>query len=52
MHAFFNAAFPYILEIVNKGVDRAIAENPALAKSVNTHKGKIFELNLLTSKSG
>ena len=40
-YAFNNAAFPYILDIANKGVETAIAENAALSRAVNTHKGKL-----------
>ncbi|MBK9926405.1 MAG: alanine dehydrogenase [Anaerolineales bacterium] len=46
-HAFVNAAVPYILEIANKGVDAAIAADPALELGVNTHNGKLVHLNLL-----
>ena len=33
-YAFVNAAFPYILEIANKGVDKAIQENPDIERGV------------------
>lgn len=48
-YALTNAAFPYILEMANKGVEAAIAENPALALAVNTHQGKVVHLSLLSS---
>ena len=51
-HASFNAAFPYILEIVTHGVEKAIENNSALAKAVNTHGGKIYNLSRLASKTG
>lgn len=35
-----NATFPYLLQLANKGPERAIAGNPALALGVNTYKGK------------
>jgi alanine dehydrogenase len=50
-YALTNAAFPYILEIVNKGVEAAITENPALAVAINTHRGKVVHLSLLFSIS-
>jgi len=46
-HAFVNAAVPYILDVANKGVESAIADDPALAMSVNTHDGKLVHLSLL-----
>lgn len=49
-HVFFNAAIPYILEIAQKGLDAAIAENAALARGINTHRGKV--INLLRFESG
>ncbi len=43
-HTFLNAAFPFLLEIANKGVDEAIASNPAIEKAVNTYMGKLVHL--------
>ncbi len=48
VHAFFNAAMPYILELANKGVDSALATNPALALAVTTHAGQVRHLHRLT----
>jgi alanine dehydrogenase len=42
---FVNAAFQYILELANKGVEIAIAENPAIEKAINTHQGKMVHLS-------
>lgn len=39
--ALTNETFPYILELADKGLERAIKENLALALGVNIHKGKI-----------
>ncbi|MCL2438928.1 MAG: alanine dehydrogenase [Alphaproteobacteria bacterium] len=39
--ALTNATLPYALEIANKGVRKAILENPALKLGVNTACGKI-----------
>jgi alanine dehydrogenase len=47
-HAFINAAFPYIQELANRGIDLAIAENPAIEKGVNTYQGKIVHLSRLS----
>jgi len=46
-HAFVNAAMPYLLEIANRGVDAAIASDPALEMGINTHNGQLVHLNLL-----
>jgi alanine dehydrogenase len=47
-HAFVNAAVPYIEEIANKGVAKAILDNEAIAKAVNTHNGELVHLSLLS----
>lgn len=46
-YAFLNAAFPYILEMANKGVDKAIEDNPSLERAVNTHQGRMIHLSRL-----
>jgi alanine dehydrogenase len=51
-HAFMNCAIPYISEIANEGVEKAISENPSLEKAVNTHKGELRHLVRLTSAEG
>ena len=38
--ALTNETLSYILEIANKGIVRAVQENPALALGVNVYKGK------------
>ena len=35
------SSLPYTLEIANKGFEKAIKENPAIAKGVHIYKGKI-----------
>src|SRR5512139_1373221 len=47
-HAFVNAAMPYILEIANLGAEKAIAQDPALEKAVNTHNGELVHLTRLS----
>lgn len=39
--ALNNATLPYMLQLANKGADRAMAENPALALGLNVRDGKI-----------
>jgi alanine dehydrogenase len=40
-HAFNNAAWPYIREIAQKGLARALESNLALRLGLNTHDGEI-----------
>lgn len=47
-YAYVNAAFPYIQELANKGIQRAIQENSALGISVATHDGQTVNLSRLT----
>ena len=49
-HALTNAALPYILQIVDKNVERAIAENAELACAVTTRAGELVHLSRLTPK--
>ncbi|GAB4503455.1 MAG: alanine dehydrogenase [Anaerolineales bacterium] len=51
-HAFVNAAMPYILELANKGVQHAIAENAALEKAVCTLDGRLVHLARLSGLAG
>ncbi|MEE9524083.1 MAG: alanine dehydrogenase [Thermodesulfovibrionales bacterium] len=39
--ALTNATLPYIRSLANKGIDRAINEDPALKSALNIYKGKI-----------
>lgn len=39
--ALTNATLPFVLELANKGVERAVAENPMLAAGLNLHRGKV-----------
>ena len=36
-----NATFPYVLELANKGLERACTEHPGLREGVNTYNGHI-----------
>lgn len=49
-YALTNAALPYILNIANKGIDEAIKEDQALEKAMNTHKGNLVHLTLLSQR--
>jgi alanine dehydrogenase len=40
-HAFLNAAYPYIEEIANHGIDQAIKSNPAIDTGVVLHHGEV-----------
>jgi len=40
-YAFINAAFPFILKIVNEGVDKAKEEDPAIANGIMVYRGKL-----------
>jgi len=43
-HVFLNAAYPYILDITNKGVEDAIKNNPSIEAAINTHNGSLVHL--------
>lgn len=47
-YAFLNAAFPYILEIANKGAEAAIRDNPAIERATNTLNGEVLHLTRLS----
>lgn len=40
-YALSNATLPYIMSMAGRGIRVALCEEPALAKGVNVHKGKI-----------
>ncbi|MEB3102751.1 alanine dehydrogenase [Ferviditalea candida] len=39
--ALTNATMPYVMELANKGFDRAVKENMALRMGVNTYRGQL-----------
>ncbi len=47
-HGFVNVATPYILQIANLGVDRAMRENPAIEAAINTYQGELRHLSRWT----
>lgn len=48
-YAFLNAAFPFIQELVNKGIEKAIAENRAIEHGIATHQGEFRHLSHLST---
>jgi alanine dehydrogenase len=51
-HAFNNAAWPYILEIAQKGLAQALKEDPALCHGLNVYEGEIVHPGLRESLGG
>ena len=43
-HAYVNVATPYIEQIANMGIEKAITENPAIEAAVNMHQGELRHL--------
>jgi len=41
-YALTNATLPYIVELANRGWVEALRRDPALAKGLNTHDGKVI----------
>ncbi len=39
--ALTNAALPYVLEIAKKGYEKAVKENPEIAKGINLVRGEL-----------
>jgi len=39
--ALTNSTFPYLLDLANHGIQRAMDENPALRAGVNTYRGQV-----------
>ena len=48
-HAYLNAAFPFIQEIVNQGVEAAIQSNPVIELGLVTYHGTIRHISNLTN---
>jgi len=51
-HAFNNAAWPYILEIAQKGLAQALADDAVLRHGLNVHNGEIVHPALRSSLGG
>jgi alanine dehydrogenase len=46
-NAYINAAFPIIVDIADRGIDRSMHDNPAIEGAVHTHRGRIVHLSTL-----
>jgi alanine dehydrogenase len=44
-HGFVNVATPYILQIADMGVEKAMAESPAIEAAINTFQGETHHLS-------
>ncbi len=51
-HAFNNPAWPYIQAITRKGIEAALADDPALARGLNTRDGRIVNPALNANSVG
>jgi alanine dehydrogenase len=51
-HAFLNAAWPYLGEIAEKGLDAALESNSTLRRGLHTHGGRITHPGLAASLGG
>lgn len=49
-HAFVNAAMPYLIRMADDGIDAAMANDSALERGVNTHRGRPVHLALLEER--
>jgi alanine dehydrogenase len=49
--ALNNATFPYLLQLANHGLERAVTNNPALREGVNTYQGHITYQAVAESQS-
>jgi alanine dehydrogenase len=49
--ALTNATFPYLLEIANKGLERACQEHPGLLTGVNIWRGKVTHRGVAESQN-
>lgn len=49
-HAFVNAAMPFIMEMAEKGVDKAIEENVAIEFAVYTRGGQLAHSGRMTAR--
>lgn len=48
--ALTNATFPYLLELANKGLERASTDNPAIRGGVNTYHGYLTHAGVAESQ--
>jgi alanine dehydrogenase len=48
-YALTNVTLPYVLQLANKGVEKAARDNPALAEGVNIRRGHVTNLAVATT---
>jgi alanine dehydrogenase len=48
-YALTNATMPYVVELADKGHERALRENPALRKGLNVYKGLLTNYEVAKS---
>ncbi|HJW90011.1 MAG TPA: alanine dehydrogenase [Anaerolineales bacterium] len=48
-YALVNAALPFVQKIATRGVEAALAEDPALVHAINTRGGEVYNLSRLTA---
>ncbi len=48
--ALTNATFPYLMELANKGLERACTEHPGLREGVNTYNGHVTHSGVADSQ--
>jgi len=48
--ALNNATFPYLLELANKGLERACTQHPGLREGVNTYNGEVTHAGVAESQ--
>ncbi len=51
-HAFVNAAFPYIWQLLSMGMEQAIEKSPAIQAGVMTYRGELRNLQLWNTEEG
>ncbi len=49
--ALTNATFPYLLELANKGLEKAIADHPSIKLGLNTYRGEVTHPGVAESQS-
>jgi alanine dehydrogenase len=48
--ALNNATLPYVLELANKGIKRALSENPGLLQGLNIVDGKLTSSSVASAQ--
>ncbi|MFZ5857664.1 MAG: alanine dehydrogenase [Chloroflexota bacterium] len=50
VHSFVNAVMPFVMEMAEKGVEKAIDENPAIEIAVGTRGGELSHMGRFTAR--